>query len=48
MGEHEKFVEMLASKVQGRSMTEAEMLDLLIQKAHFDANRRLKIGRAHV
>jgi hypothetical protein len=43
---HEEFISVLAQEVQRHAMTERQMLDLLAQKAHFDALRRL-IERQH-
>jgi hypothetical protein len=40
MNNHERFVELLSNRVQRGVMTEAQMLDLLIQKGHFDTQRR--------
>lgn len=39
MATHEEFLDFLAGEVQRGGMDEAQVLDLLIQKAHYDSRR---------
>lgn len=41
MATHEEFLAMLEREVRTRRMTEPQMEELLVQKAHFDAHRQL-------
>ncbi|HEY0394720.1 MAG TPA: hypothetical protein VGD01_09520 [Candidatus Elarobacter sp.] len=40
MATHEEFLDFLVGEVERGGMNEPQVLDLLIQKAHYDARRR--------
>lgn len=47
MATHEEFVDFLAGEVDRGGMRTAQVVDLLVQKAHYDANRRAIESKHH-